>query len=179
MQKKQSKKRTSRRKSISYFQDIDFSKILKECQEVKESYEEILKKANSKGKAYKVTFIDQPDLLYFTYAKTRNKARSKAVIYFRENFFPLFLDPKNDEYKKARVLRVPELDEFSDTGKVPIPKLMEHLNITFPCSACKQDDFNLSDYEKGRCFIVEGEGDLNEFTKGYILCYDCHKKYLK
>lgn len=164
---------------MSSFQGMDFSNLLDEYQEVQESYKEILKKANSKGKAYKITFTDQPDLLYFTYAKTRNKAKSNAVIFFRENFYPSFMDKGYEEYKKARTTRIPELDEFSDTGKVPIPKLMKYLGITFPCSSCGEDNFTLSDYEKGRCFIVEDEGDLNEFTKGYILCYNCHKKYFK
>ena len=70
----------------------------------------------------------------------------------------------------------PPFDKYASDGKVPIPELMRYFNISFPCSFCGQHDFTLQSYEARTCHIIEGEGDLNVFTRGYIACNDCFKK---
>ena len=177
--KKTSKYSRSRKKSVSSFRGMDFSEILKPEIKKEKSYLELLKERFSKGKAYKITFKDIPNLLYFTFAENDETARQRACDYFRDNSHPAFITKNNKELWMARAKRIPELDEYSFEGKVPIPQLMKHLSVTFPCSNCGKDNFNYSDYEKKRCYIIEGDGDLNDFTKGFILCYDCHKKYMQ
>ena len=137
--------------------------------------------------AYKITFSDQPDLVYISFQTrgnkdtTRAKARWEATKYFRDNMHWSFQKEKNYTFEMHKTItkRLPELDKYGEKGKVPIPELMKALNTTFPCSVCGKDNFNYEDYEIGRCFLLEGEGDLNVFTQGIILCYDCYKKYLK
>lgn len=81
--------------------------------------------------------------------------------------------------KQARTKRIYEFDKYGENGKVPIPMLMKELDIKFACSNCHKQVFSYTDYEAGRCFIVEGEGDTNEFTEGRVLCYYCHKKLVE
>lgn len=148
-----------------------------------EEYTKIL--TNNKV-AYRVIFLDQPDLVYISFQEKGNKERAKAkskwaaTKYFKDTLHPSF--QKRNEYghelKQARVKRLPELDKYGLQGKVPIPDLMKSLGATFPCSVCGKESFSLTDYEAGRCFILEGEGELNPFTKGIILCYNCYKKYI-
>lgn len=137
--------------------------------------------------AYKVIFLDQPDLVYISFQEKGNKERAKAKArwaatkYFKDNMHPDF-QKRNDygnELKQTRLKRIPEFDKYGAKQRVPIPELMKHLNATFPCSACGKDNFSLIDYEAGRCFILEEDGmELNDFTQGIILCYDCYKKYM-
>jgi hypothetical protein len=131
-------------------------------------------------KAFKVVFKDQPDLIYIAFKVNRAKATWDACKYFRDS---LHLDFQRDkgysaEMKQTITLRVPELDEYGEEGQVPIPILMKVLGIKFTCSHCHKQIFSYKDYEAGRCFIIEGEGDTNEFTKGRVLCYNCYKKII-
>ena len=81
--------------------------------------------------------------------------------------------------RNGRALRIKELDEYGLKGEiVPIPALLKATGISLPCSVCGKGKFEYSDYIDGKCFIIEGEGNLNPYTKGYILCYDCYQKYL-
>ena len=132
-------------------------------------------------KAFKVTFKDQPDLIYIAFKRLREQAIWEACKYFRDSFHLDFQRDKgySSEMKQSHAIRVPELDEYGKKGKVPIPVLMKVLDIRFPCSHCHKQVFTYKDYEAGRCFIIEGEGDTNEFTKGRILCYYCYKKIVE
>lgn len=160
------------------FTSIDLSD-LSETTEDRKNREEMLRKKLSKGNCYKVTFKDQENLVFISFQKTPEKARSEACLYFRDNFYPSFMDTgMEEEYMVSTAHRLQAFDKYSIECKVPIPDLMKELKATFPCSVCGKDNFNLQDVEIGRCFIVEGEGDLNPFTKGYVLCYDCYKKYI-
>ena len=163
------------------FSKVDLSKYTKPQNYLQQAYEEALQKQyKNAGKAFKVTFKDQPDLIYIAFKKAREKAVYEACKYFKEAFYPTFMGSGADEeMKQARATRVQELDKFALKGKVPIPELMRIMNFTFPCSVCGKDNFNYEDYEIGRCFMLEGEGDLNPFTSGYVLCYDCYKKYIQ
>ena len=161
------------------FEDLDFSEFIKPYADLQKEYEDLVRKKNlKKHRAFKVTFKDSPDLLYFTFTKSRDYAKGEAVKYFKENFHPSFMGRGwRKQYLKAVGARVPALDKYNITGKVPIPELMKHLNISFCCSVCGKEVFSYSDYEKKKCYFVEGEGDLNEHTSGLILCYNCYKKY--
>lgn len=152
----------------------------KELEAKLKSFKKKHKPINNK-KAYKITFKDQPNLLYVAFKPNRAKAMWDACKYFRDS---LHLDFQKErsysaEMKQARAIRVPELDEYGEEGQVPIPVLMKVLDIKFSCSHCHKEVFSYKDYEAGRCFIIEGEGDTNDFTKGRILCYYCHKKIIK
>jgi hypothetical protein len=79
----------------------------------------------------------------------------------------------------SRAYRLQELDKYALKGIVPIPEILRVLDVSMPCSVCKKGNFNYSDYKEEKCFIIEGEGNLNPFTKGYLLCSECYKKYIK
>ena len=173
--------RPYKRKSLFSFEDLDFSDFLKPYKNFKEEYENLARKKRAKNRqAYKVTFRDHSDLVYFTFAKNKDRAKGEATKYFKENFHPSFMGRGwREEYKQARGVKIPELDKYGEKGRVPIPELMKYLKVSFPCSICGNYAFQYSDYEKGKCFIIEGEGNINEITEGIILCYDCYKKYFK
>lgn len=162
------------------FSKIDLSKYTNQKSELELLYNEATKKQVFKGKARKIIFKDQPNLIYISFKKEKMKAIYEACKYFQDSFYPTFMgEGRDEEMKQARALRVQEFDKYSAEGKIPIPELMRVMEFTFPCSVCGKDNFNYEDYEIGRCFLVEGEGDLNPFTKGYVLCYDCYKKYIQ
>lgn len=168
------------RKSLFSFEDLDFSEFIKPYEDFQKDYESILRKNKSRKRAFKVIFKDQPDLLYLTFSKSRDKAKGEAVTYFKNNFHPAFIGRSwRNEFGQARAYQVPELDKYSKEGKVPVPDLMKYLDASFCCSVCGNHTFKYSDYENGRCFVIEGEGDINEITKGIVVCYDCHRKYFK
>ena len=148
---------------------------------IQKEYERILhKEIQREHRAYRVIFKDHPDLLFIGFGGNRGTVKWQASKYFRDTFNPFFSgESVNKEMLQCNAYRVQELDKFGLTGIVPIPDLLHALDITLPCSVCGKEHFSYSDYKEGRCFIVEGEGNLNQFTKGYILCSDCHKKYLK
>lgn len=156
----------------------------------KSSYENISKEYEgilSKKWALRITFKNNPDLFYISFKDKslgRLTARAKgyweACKYFKENAHPEFQMEwdYSARLKEAVSKRMPMFDKYSLKGKVPIPELMKHLNVSFHCSVCGKHNFTYEDYKIGKCFIVEGEGDMNVFTKGYVLCYDCHRKYM-
>ena len=140
------------------------------------------KKIKKEHRAFRVIYKEHPDLLVVCFAKSRASAKWKSAKYFKSTFHPFFAKWQDADTKMLEGLayRIPELDEWGLKGeKVPIPDLLHALDITLPCSVCGRHHFNYSDYENRECFIVEGEGDLNPFTKGYILCYECYRKYIK
>lgn len=148
---------------------------------IQKEYERLLhKEIQRENRAYRVIFKNHPELLYVAFGGNRNTAKYQAGRYFKEIFNPFFTgEGYRTEMLQSRAYRCQELDKYAFEGTIPIPELLRVLEITMPCSVCGKDHFDYSDYEKGRCFIVEGEGNSNPFTRGYILCYDCHKKYLK
>lgn len=183
MPKKQQTNQPRRKRDFTHnpLNNIDFSEFTEGYKELQKEYLGVLKRSQKKGdKAYKVTFKDHSDLFYIAFSENRGNACYRASRYFRDIFHPFFT---GDNYRKemlnSKAHRCPQLDKYYVEEKVPIPKLMEVLNAQFPCSVCGKGKFNYSDYINDRCYIIEGEGDLNPFTKGYILCYDCYKKYIK
>lgn len=169
-----------RRANSNPFKNLDFSEFLTPYSELQKEYKRILTKSKSKGIAFKVIFKEIPDIVYISFSKTKAKARADATRYFRTTMHPMFIGKDYEhQYLNSKAFRISEFDKFSEEGKVPIPQLMENLGATFPCSICGHGNFNLQDYKTHRCYLVEGEGDLNPFTKGYILCYSCYNKYIK
>ena len=141
-----------------------------------------------KKRAYAVTFKEYPELFYITFEDSgdksthRAKAKWQACKYFKNEIMHPDFQKRNDygnRMKASRGLRVPDFDKYAEKGKIPIPELMRVLNVTFKCSICGKYTFKYQDYKDGRCFIIEGEHDINSFTEGIILCYECKRKYLK
>ena len=174
------RKPTDRPKTIfSAFDNLDLSEFTEPYKELKQDYEELMKKRMSLGTPYRITFKGYPDLIYLTFAKNKDKAKYNAVKYYKENCHPAFFRSGAEEmYRNSRANIMREFEEYSIEGKIPIPKLMEIVHLTFPCSVCRKHDFNFEDYLNNKCYIIEGEGDLNDFAKGYILCKECYKKYI-
>ena len=192
MPKKPRKTRKWKKPSDNPLNNIDFKSYYEETKEkekikgdsykkLQKEYERILhKEIKKQHKAYRVVFKDHPDLLYIAFCGSRGSARWQACKYFKSIFNPFFSgEDANREMLKCEAYRVQELDKYALKGSAPIPALLHALDLSLPCSICGKDHFDYSDYEKGRCFIIEGEGNLNPYTSGYILCYDCHKKYIK
>ena len=130
-------------------------------------------------KAYIVQYDNAPELFFITFTSNRYKAKGNATKFFRDNLHPLFIEGQwRHQHLHARTRLHPEFDKYNDEMKVPIPELMK-IGLAFPCSVCGKGNFKTVDYENKGCFIIEGEGDLNPFTKGYCLCRDCYNKYYK
>lgn len=167
-------------KTDNPFEGMDFSEFTNpEPKKVEKPIETTEYKPPRGGeRCFLITFKNIPDIACVVFAKNKFKGLWKGCKFFKEQMHPLFMgSSSDDQLKQSKAKRVPELDKYVHDKKIPIPELMKHLNFTFPCSACGQDNFTYKDYEIKRCFIVENEGDLNDFTKGYVLCYNCFKKY--
>ncbi len=147
---------------------------------IQKEYERILhKEIQRENRAYRVVFKNHPDLLYIAFCGNRGSAKYQASRYFKSIFHPFFTgEDYSTEMLQCRAYRVQELDKYALKGTIPIPELLKATDTSMACSVCGKDHFDYLDCEKGRCFIIEGEGDLNPFTKGYILCYDCYRKYI-
>ena len=147
---------------------------------LQKEYEKILhKEIKKQRKAYRLVFKNHPDLFYISFNKSRESAKYEAARYFKSIFHPFFTGENYSvEMLQCRAYRVQEFDQYALKGVIPIPALLKVSGISLPCSVCRKGHFDYSDWEQEKCFIVEGEGNLNPFTKGYLLCYDCYKKYL-
>lgn len=148
---------------------------------LQKEYERILhKEIQREYRAYRVVYKNHPDLLFVGFGSNRGTVKWQASKYFRDTFNPFFAGEEvNTKMLEGHAYRVQELDKFGLKGVIPIPDLLHALDISLPCSVCGKGHFSYSDYTEGNCFIVEGEGNLNPFTQGYILCYDCYRKYIK
>lgn len=161
--------------------DINYESFVKPYVDIKEGYENcnklLLRREQKKFRCWVITFKTVPDVLYVAFGD-KDKCKGEATKYFRDNYHPAFLDKSwKSCYTEARAIRHAELDKYYVEKKVPIPEIMK-LGASFPCSICGKENFTLKEYEGKRCYIVEGEGDVNTFTKGYVLCYNCYKNYL-
>ena len=150
--------------------------------DLEESYRKILKNKKEKkvtGTARKVYFPTIPDVFFISFKPSKTQAAWEASKFFGESYHPSFIGMKTDEILKlSKVIRIPELDEFSKLGKVPILKLMQKANLTFSCEICGRHHFTYEDYCKNLCFLVEDEWNSLPYTTGYVLCYKCHEKFI-
>lgn len=148
---------------------------------LQKEYERILhKEIQRENKAYRVVYLNHPDLLFITFDRNRGNAKWQAAKYFKSIFNPFFTgESYRQEMLNSRAYRIPEFDKYANKGVIPIPELLRVLDISMSCSVCGKGCFTYTDYKEERCFIIEGEGNLNPFTKGYLLCSECYKKYLK
>ena len=129
-------------------------------------------------KAYLVTFTDIPSLCYIAFEHSKNKARGVAVMYFRD-FHPDFMDGLwKKRFLHAQRKRVPAFDKYSYSGKVPVMELLKR-GMSFSCGVCGKDNFTYGDIQIGRGFVIDDGFEMNPFTKGFVLCYHCYKKYFK
>lgn len=161
---------------LDSFDNIDFSSFVKPFYEIQEGYNNIAKKR--RPKCYSITYKNVPDILYVAFGD-KDKCKSEATKYFRDNFHPAFT---GSDWKRchteARAIRQPAFDKYYEDKKIPIVALLS-LGVSIPCCICGKENFTMKDYNNKRCFIVEDEGDLNVFTKGYVLCYTCFNKHYK
>jgi len=170
------------RPSSNPLQNIDFSEFLQPYEELQKEYKNILHQGVYKdSKAYIVKYKNHPDIFYVAFANNRASAKWKASKSLRDNFNPFFSRSScREEMLSSRAIRHPEFDKYAQEGYlIPIPKILKADKVSLPCSVCGKGHFTYSDYEKERCFVIEGEGNLNDFIRGYLLCYDCYKKYIK
>lgn len=129
-------------------------------------------------KAYVVTFSDDSNICFITFAKSRDKARGDAIMYFRE-FHPEFNNGLwKQKFLKARRKRVPAFDRYAELGKVPILELLKR-GMEFSCGGCGKDKFTYGDVQIGRCHVIEDGFEMNPFTQGFLLCHNCYKRFFK
>lgn len=155
-------------------------KVFKSYKDFNEEYMKMLLKANLKKtpRAYKVTFKNNPSLVYISFKAQRKSALWEACEYFKNNMHPDFLVDFIKMLSSSRGYRIQNLDKYAQEGRAPIPELLKNAKITLPCSVCGKYSFTYEDYIHDKCFIVEGEGDMLPYTKGYILCYHCFKRHI-
>lgn len=127
------------------------------------------------GKAYIVTSTKNPKLFFIAFAMTKDKAKVQGNRYFYETEWQ-FSNDLWDNYLTVRAHRHTELDVYAEAKKVPIDVIMK-MGYSFRCGVCGKTKFTYKDVEIGKCFIVEDEGDMNPYTKGMVVCYNCYKKY--
>lgn len=131
----------------------------------------------AKTKCFLVKFREHPQYFWYSFAENRNKAEADGVRNIRELYYPLDTPSSCPvQITETRGYRAPEFDEYKVTGKIPITALMKS-GVSFTCSCCNKFKFTHEDLLLKRCFIIEGEGDLNPYTLGTVVCYDCYKKY--
>lgn len=174
------RKKRRKLKSGGSFKDINFSSFFKEREKkqkkIEESRQKFIEETFSKGKCYKVRYTNIPDMYCIVFGENRSKATYEGFKYFRDKLHPQFIHDDTQLYK-SRLIRLPIFDKYGIEGKIPIPELMKELDMSFPCSVCKKEEFTYRDYDKKRCYIIEGEGDADTFVKGLILCHSCYRKY--
>lgn len=161
------------------FYDINLAEFLDPYEEIAKAYNDLyfIKKQREK-QAYLVTFADDPSIIFVSFAthKERSKARYEAVRYFKNSFHPHFMggdDIAKDRFINSRLLRYPQFDKYAKEGRVPITELFK-LGIRIPCCNCGKGSFNQALLNLKQCYILEGEGNLNGFTKGILLCKACY-----
>lgn len=154
---------------------LNFSSFIEPFYEIKKGYELIAKK--KRPLCYSITYKSVPDILYIAFG-TKDRCKGEATKYFRDNFHPAFV---NNGWRRlhteARAIRQPNFDQYYIEKKVPVYELLS-LGVTVPCAICGEGNFGINEYNYKQCFAIEGEGDLNVFTKGYIVCKKCHDRYL-
>ena len=125
--------------------------------------------------AYVIQFIDEPTAFFITFQtfKTRDTGKWEACKYF---FYAGHPRIGLDSYNKARRRRIPEFDKYSKEGKVPVEQIMK-MGASYSCGICGNHLFTYEDIQKGKCHIVKGEGDTNQFTSGIVICNNCRRKY--
>lgn len=164
---------------IESFKDIEneFSELVKPYADFKAEYEKMKEeRIHKENKAYVVTYTHMPSLLYICFTSGRYKAKGNATKYFRDMGVDTF--GKKEWYvthTNARARRVPEWDKYYKDERVPIHEILK-LGGVLSCSLCGEGSYTYKDYEDKVCFVVEGEGDICEYIKGYVLCYNCYKK---
>ena len=167
----------------SYYEETKEKEKVKgdSYKKLQNEYSRILhKEIKRQHKAYRVVYKSHPDLLYIAFGSSRESAKYTSARYFRDIFNPFFTgESYREEMLNSRAYRLQELDKYALKGIIPIPEILRVLDVSMPCSVCKKGNFSYSDYKEEKCFIIEGEGNLNPFTKGYLLCPECYKKYIK
>lgn len=161
---------------LDSFDNIDLDSFIKPFFQLQEDYIKIGRKRLPK--CHSITYKGIPDILYIAFGE-KDKCKSEATKYFRDNFHPAFM---GNNWRKchtdARAIRRPNFDKYYKEKKIPIEALMT-LDVRIPCCICGKGDFGLTELEYKQCFVVEGEGDLNVFTKGLLVCKECFNKYIK
>ena len=140
-------------------------------------YRKLLLKNKEVKCAYLIRFKNCPKEFFISFQtpNTRDTGKWEACKYFASINHPVIGE---GSYSSARRTRVPQLDKYADTGKVPVAELLK-LGASFKCGICGHGLFNYDDLLKNRCMIAEGEGELNKFTKDILVCNDCKRKYLR
>lgn len=172
--------RKSSVRSVSVNPDkLDFTDFIEPYIDIKKEYEGIIERRKQKDakKAYVITFRKVPNLVYIAFEKNKDKAKGKAVMFYRE-FHPCFIgEGWKEHFRKCSTKRNFDLDKYAEVGKVPIPVLFK-LGLKLKCTYCGNHTFSYSSYKRRRCFIIEGEPNPFPFVDGVVLCYNCKKEIL-
>ncbi len=159
--------------------DIDLNEFIQPYTKFENELKEHLYfiKNKAKLKAYIITCVGIPEIFFIAFAENRDKAKSKAVKYYRDTVFhPEFTgNAWKKTYTKLRRNRCSSFDKYAKEGKVPIQEILK-LGASFNCAICGKHTFTEADYDKHKCFILEGDGDYNSYTQNLIICYDCKRK---
>lgn len=155
-------------------------------EEFKNEYSKLREKRKKKV-AYLVWFKDRPELNFISFQvetdiridRARDRARAEANRYLR-NTYSEFANKQSyyDIYMMSRGKRIAQFDKYAERGKVPIRELLS-VGFKYPCAFCHKHNFTIDDYENHRCYIIENEYNLNPFTDGIIICYNCYKALTK
>ena len=143
-----------------------------------DDYDKLLHQHNRRRNlpgAYLIRFTHEPSAFFITFQtfQTRDTGKWEACKYFHSIGHPTI---GLDCYSKARRKRIPQFDKYRDTGKIPIEEIMS-LGASFRCGICGNHTFTYEDLKRKRCFIVRGEGEINPFTDGMVICNECRRKY--
>ena len=144
-------------------------------------------------KAYLITTKLMPEfyfLCFVTYEDARAKADEISAKYLTHGYEKVALaecssylgdylglrDTSNGIYFSLKRKRANNVDKYFYEKKAPVYELME-LGIKFRCKNCGKGMFGLEEYNDKKCFILEGEGEYNYFTKGVVFCRNCYNEY--
>ena len=178
----QGKRKETARNPFAYIEDITLESFVEPYVTFRTDYNKCINSVRKRltKAAYISTFNNNKELVFISFHERKrylkDVAKGIAVKYFKENGHPDFSGKKwRDMYLTCRARRIPEFDKYSDAGTIPIIELMR-LGVSFSCYLCGKGNFHEQDVKNERCFIIEGEGNLNPFTRGFVVCRRCMER---
>lgn len=118
-----------------------------------------------------------PQNMCLVFGKDKHQTRYRGARYFSQHMYPEFAGyVSSRKMTRIRTYRAQNLDKYASKEVAPMPELLK-AGFAFSCAACHKHLFTYEDYENKKCLIVEGEGNPIDYAEGFVLCYDCAKKY--
>jgi hypothetical protein len=106
------------------------------------------------------------DCSIIVWAENSNKAKSIAIY-----------DDCLQEYgyTDVKAQRAKDFDEYVESKKVPIQKMLDN-GWYFSCCKCGKRHLDQNSIDKGEAFIIDSD-IRNDFVLGNIICVDCKKRW--